>query len=1342
MRKYLFSYFLLFHLSLGFLQANDRYLFTEISLGQGLSQSTVWAVAQDSVGYMWFATQDGLNRYNGYEIEVFRANLEDSLSIASRGIRSLCVDHDNYIWIGGDNGISSYSYTTDCFKNYKLFDPEERNSVISIVTDAQNEVWLSTQKGEIYLYNRDNDCFKQVNTKPAADELLSVGKIKDYGHSLLICAEQGLYRLDKSSYQLSPVAFNDHALQIHDIDFDAKGNLWVATGDKGVLVLNKQFQLIKHYQSIVGDEHSLVNNKVRALNIDKEGTVWIGTFKGLSVLNPETDLIMNYQHVRDQRFSLSHNSIRSIYVDSDEGVWIGTYFGGVSYYHKNNIQFQTIGMYSSSPARLNDNLINCMVNGTNGQVWFGTNDNGLNCWDTKSNEMKYYTTPSIKSLFTMEDGSLLIGTHWGGLLHFFPDTPGKNRTFRKSNTPASIQDDRVEIILQDSRKQIWVGTYNGLLKFDVHTGKFTPFTKDKYGKELSSKSIVSLFADSQNRLWIGTFNGLNIYHMDQDTLEIFKYSVGDSTSLSANEITCFFEDSKNRIWIGTCDGINCFDEASHSFRRYTVKDGLCNGFICAMLEDRKGNLWISTHGGLMSFNPNKDEWRYFVKAGGLQSSQFNQASACALPDGRIMFGGLNGVTIFYPEEIRSFINNDRVLFTDLWVNSKRIHSNDDTGILKEHLSQVEEIKLKHDQNVLTIKFSSINFNIDNKLVYQYCLKGLYDKWQEVNGNLLTLTDLPVGDYTLYVKVDPMYASNGKETISQLHIVVLSPWWKSPIMIIIYTILCLVALVLVLYIAKERIRMHNELNVEKLKKQKMEELQTQQMQFFVNVSHEFKTPLTLIISPIEMLMDMVKGDEWQSRQLNLVYKNAKLLLSLIEQLIHFRRVENGQVKCQASKHNIISSLSSIYTSFHSYAKRKNINYVFDVELKEFNMLYDSSILERICFNFLSNAFKFTPTGGSITLSTAKKDGYFAISVKDTGKGIPKELHQKIFERFYTASEGESVGGTGIGLTYARLLAERHHGFIELESELGVGSTFVINLPLSEEAFEASEIVTDMEKGKLSASLPNMEEDMEESLTTQEGASDEKSATILVVDDNPSITNFLSESLSNEYNVDIAHDGQEALNRIEERMYDLVICDVMMPKINGIVLCRKIKQNIRTSHIPVIMLSAKSEVEHQIEGLEMGADEYMPKPFSMKLLESKIQNIISLRKQLKELYKNSIDVNPDKIAYFSIDQEFLAKAAKFVEEHISDPEFSVETFAEMMCMSRSNLHLKFKAITGDSISEFIKKIRFKKSMELLESGRYNVSEISMMTGFSTPSYFSKTFKKYFGYLPTEYKKQKGD
>ncbi|MEG1585592.1 MAG: hybrid sensor histidine kinase/response regulator transcription factor, partial [Bacteroidales bacterium] len=745
-----------------------------------------------------------------------------------------------------------------------------------------------------------------------------------------------------------------------------------------------------------------------------------------------------------------------------------------------------------------------------------------------------------------------------------------------------------------------------------------------------------------------------------------------------------------------------------------------------------------SNAGLMKYNLIRETWHYYNKNDGLPTSQFNQSSVCKMSDGKILFGSIKGIVIFDPDKIADETSdNNIILFSDLLLYNHPVRPNDETGILKSHISKCDQIVLNANQRMFTLRFTSINYNANNNVSYAYLLEGFNDTWTYITNRELTFSELPVGKYRLHIKSNTL--NNELPSEVSIDIIISPPWWCSTPMIILYLVLMIIAAICIFKIIQERIRLYNELNQEKIEKQKVEELQNMQTQFFINVSHELKTPLTLITSPLENLLDVCKSNEWQKKQLELVYRNAQSLSGLIDELINFEKAEQGQTKLRVSQEEIMDFIRKVYSSFYLLAKGKNINYQIDMESPSLITLFDPFILKNILNNFLSNAFKFTPANGAITVSVFSENDYLIIAVKDTGIGISKERQKYIFDRFYTAAPDMQIGGTGIGLAYAKLLAELHHGFLKVSSEERKGALFSFYLPLSETVYHISEY----------GECPNISIDYKPQyyLNPVENAestdfslpdTDQAKQSILIVDDNLNMTEYLSENLSQIYNVSIAHDGQQATEKLSGHTYDLIICDVMMPHVNGLQFCKRVRQNITTSHIPIILLSAKSDLEHAISGLSIGADDYIAKPFSLKLLKTKIQNILLTRHRLKELYASSPE-KPTKTAYFSKDQEFLSKATKFIEDHLAESEFSVNELAYMMGLSRSALYLRFKAITGESISDFIQKIRFRTAMELLNTGRYNVSEISMMTGFSSPSYFTKVFKKHFGYLPTEYIKQ---
>jgi len=1015
-----------------------------------------------------------------------------------------------------------------------------------------------------------------------------------------------------------------------------------------------------------------------------------------------------------------------------------------------NARAKALGMSDTlfgNASGLPDNQVVALAEDAQGNIWIGTNDHGLIFWDVRNQKMKYYesvqgdpntlSTNNIKTILVLEDNSLLVGTHLGGLNHFYPDR--KVIVYKEGAGPGSIASNNAYCLLKDHEGDIWVGTFRGLQKFDPNQGYFTSHYIDSKGTRLTSDQISFLYNDTRNRIWIGTDDGLNILFKASNSFISFRNIPGDSASIAGNHVTCISEDRKGRIWIGTNNGLNLYEESSNSFKRYTVRNGLPNDFIYGILEDDDFNLWISSNGGLTKMNPETGFIQNFYEEDGIQSNQFNNYSFAKTSDGMLLFGGINGITAFYPDQIRSTPFNRKVIITQLLINNDVIQPYDRTGILEDHISNSGTVTFEKHDNSFSLRFVAINYLNTDRINYQYKLEGLDDNWNNIQKmRTISCSNLSPGDYTLKLKPD-IHGEPDINEITKLNITILSPWWATKLAIVFYIILALMISFLIYRIIVTRIKTHQALKIERMEKQQLEEVNEMKLQFFTNISHEFKTPLTLIISPLEKLRESRTRNEWYNKQIDLVYKNARRLLTLVDQLMEFRKAEMGQLKLKVIPGDIVAFLYDIYHSFTNLAQTRDITFTFDKNVEKLEILFDRTIIEKIMFNLLSNAFKYTPSGGHIGLIIRKTNKTAVISVSDTGKGIPQDKQALIFDRFYSADKSNPSGGSGIGLAFTSRLVELHHGSIRLDSAPGTGSTFYVDIPLYKEVYPLSEISEEHSSEVIDHKIPvEFEDELKHFVPVIDG--DEEKERILIVDDNIEILNYLYDNLSEIYNVETANDGIDALEKIKNRQYDLIVSDVMMPRMDGMALCKKIKQNIKTCHIPFILLTVKASIDDQVEGHEIGADEYLGKPFSLRVLESKISNLIKSRKRLKEIYSEKVDFQPEDIAYNDLDQEFLEKAMNVVLNHLSDQEFSVDVFASEMFISRSNLHLKFKAITGDSASEFIKKIRFSKAVELLKTGKYNISEISYMVGFTSPSYFSSRFKKYFGHLPTDYRKKR--
>ncbi len=1319
-------------------------LFKNIANKDGLSQSTVFKIVQDTIGYMWFATQDGLNRYDGYDFKVYRNDEENPASISSNYLRALKVDSNGTLWIGGNKGISRYDFIHDSFQNYQLFDTHPDRYVSDIEEDDGGCLWAGTFNGNLYQYNLDKNEFREIKPAYNGEKLDYINDLLSFEDNLIIGTEYGLFSMDKNNLSIRYISLSEQKSKIRALKRNIRGGFWVGTEGEGLFLLNDDLTVQQNILHDINNSNSLCNNNVRSLEYDNEGHLWIGTFVGLSIYNQEQETFSNHYENFSKPYSLSQNSVRSILRDKQGGMWLGTFFGGVNYYHPANIKFNLLNQ-NASELSLSDDVVSSIVEGKNGNIWISTNDKGLNLWDRENGIIKSYTynekirsslsSNNLKGLLLLNNGKLLIGTHRSGL-NFFDPKRNKSIIFKHDEKNlASISGNSVYALLQDHKKQIWVGTWSGLDRFDLESGKFDHFYSDSKGRRLSSDQISFLFEDSRNRIWVGTFDGLNIFYPERNMFESFKKKQGDISSLSDNEIMCVTEDSKGRIWIGTKNGLNVFDEIERGFKRFTTKDGLPNNVIYGIVEDDKDCLWISTNKGLSCFHQQTRKFRNYDTGDGLQSRQFNNYSFCKLSDGKIMFGGINGITIFNPENIKETPFNTDVVLTQLRIFYKNVLPGDHNKVLEKHIGQTREIKLKSNQNVFAFNFIAINYIASQKIKYLIKLEN-YDKEWRLSSDTRsgTYSNLPFGKYTFKVKaVSGEGVVNDKVTSIDVHI--LKPWWLSFWAILVYVFLFIILAVMAYRLIRERIKTQNDLRVERLEKEKLKEINQMKLQFFTNISHEFRTPLTLILSPLEKILEKRLPDEWLNKQHDLIYKNTRRLLNLINQLMDFRKSEIGKLKVKASKGDFVGAINEIYLSFASVASQNNIVYTFDAKDERMEMYFDPGIIEKILFNLLSNAFKFTPNGGTVGIQLYKAGKWAVLEISDTGKGIASDKLSLIFERFYRIDENAENPGSGIGLALVKRLVEIHHGNIELESTEGKGSRFKVYLPLSEKEFTEDELFLDEPVKEITPENPDII--FEDSLINEfDGADKEELDSLLIVEDNKDIINYLKENLSHKYKIYSAPNGEEALKLVGEKQPSLIISDIMMPVMDGIKFCRKIKQNIKTCHIPVLLLTAKSLVEEQIEGIESGADDYVPKPFSMNLLETKVNTIIKNRKRLKEYYSKALDIQPEKIAFNLLDEELIAKAKKVVEDHLTEADFSVDIFAREMGMSRSSLHLKLKAITGESATDFIKKIRFGKAVILIEENRYSISEICYMVGFNSPSYFSTSFKKYFGYLPTEH------
>lgn len=1333
---------------------SNRIHFRRLSVNDGLSQNTVLALTQDHNGKIWVGTIDGLNWYDGYRFAPLYKNLNDSNSLSNNHIYSLCTDAEGTVWVGTLTGLSRYNIVGNNFTNYSL--PEGLPVQIFAIEDLKdkNQLALGTSNGLVIFDKKTGSMIPHPHLQGTT--IYSVCKMNDV---FLLGTSSGVYHYqphDNSVVQLLPELKKE---VISSITYDPRKRVcWLGSFISGVYCVDENFRIKKFYHYKDNQQQEPLD-AVRTLAQDDKGRIWIGTINALFILEPETETIEKYTFSHDNENSLAHNSVRSILKDNQGGIWVGTFYGGLNYYHPMAPAFDTM-TYSAYKNSISDNTVSCIVEDAySGNLWIGTNDGGLNEYNRKNNHFSTYRadkrnaralqSDNIKCALPDAEG-VYIGSHGGGLSYLSTRTKQiENFTF-----PKAVSFNNSCYSLMDGKDgTLWVGSLIGLYRFDKNTKQLSLHPLAQKYPRLNSVLISVLYRDSKNRIWIGTEESLFVYANGK--LEEWK----DHTSDTPNLIQAFsiLEDSNHHLWIGSSVGLyQAPDGNSKQQIRYSTDNGLPNNFIHGVLEDGRGRLWITTNRGLSCFDPSEQTFLNYTMQDGLSHEQFNAYGACKTKDGIFFLGSLKGITYFNPYEFVDNPFSPNAVITGATILNQPVTDIKDgvSNYFQASNGRLLGMSFPSNQKLFSIRFSVINYLSGRRNLFAYKLEGFDEDWvystQAISSRGATYSNLPPGKYIFKVKAcnnNGQWSNAPTEFFVHITPMWYQTWWAKTL----YAILILGGLAFIVYFFIARAKMKMKMQIEQLERHKIEEISQEKVRFYINMSHELRTPLSLILAPLEELVEEKgKFDTQVQQKLSYVYRNGRKLLHLVNQLLDFRKAESGALPIHVAMSNVGELASNVFTMFKENAQKRNITYLLESDLKESMLPIDKTYVEMMLTNLLSNAFKFTPEGGKITLSLWKKETSFGFSVKDNGIGIPPEKLSRIFERFYQANEHHQ--GSGIGLSLVKCLVEKHHGSIDVKSEPNQGTEFCVELPSDLSAFTPTELLnqnavndstyqtsslateTMTEDGGFSTMPPAAEQE-------EEHSSAEITETILLVDDNREMVDYLKNNFKSRYITLTAGNGEEALAILKEQKVDIVLSDVMMPGIDGIKLCELIKKNMQTCHIPVILLSAKGSIEAQTVGIRMGADDYIPKPFSMNLLKGKINNILKAKQRLRCYYSNTIDIDTAKMTSNALDEEFMSKAILVVEENIDDEDFTADDLAEKLFMSRSSLYLKMNSVSGEPPANFIRRIRFNKACKLLLEGRYSISEISSKVGFSSPSYFSTSFKKYVGCLPSEYVKNQG-
>jgi signal transduction histidine kinase/ligand-binding sensor domain-containing protein/DNA-binding response OmpR family regulator len=1342
---------------------NTNFQFSHIDISSGLSNNQVISIFKDQKGFLWIGTMSGLNRYDGYQIKIFRHNLKDTTSISDDFISGIKECPGGKLWIESRGGVNIYDPATEKFdRNMAAYLRKigiTSNNISDIIKDKEGNFLFLTDDRILYKYivsTAKTSILYKVN----AGNTVAAVSVDNNNQYWLIHHNGSVRKLDsKTGKVLSQTDILAKLFGRGNIYYrffiDTDNELWIysAISIQGLVRYNPFNGTYIRYQKNNGSPRlnlDLINN----VQQDNMGNIWICTdHGGVNVYNKKENSIGYLLHNVDDEKSLSNNSVSCAYKDNQGIIWLGTFKKGISYYHENIIKFPVYRHQPSNPNSLSFEDVDCFVEDGKGNLWIGTNGGGLIYFDRAQNKFTQYLHQSgntnsisnniIVSLLLDRKQRLWIGTYLGGLdcmengrfLHYRNDTSNQG----------SLSDDRVWEIFEDSKKNLWVGTMNGLNKFNAEHNSFDRYTSTT-PVTLHSNFIAVILETKQGKLWLGTYNGIDILDPVTGKITHIDNYTGNPHGLSNNNIISMLEDSRGLIWIGTRDGLNVYNNEKNNFQSFGKEEGLPDKTILKIVEDKNGWLWISTKNGVSKVIVNRTNipdapitiaCTNYDELDGLQGVEFNEKAALKTSKGEIIFGGPNGFNLFNPDDIVPDKSTPNLVFTDLQLFNKAVGVGEKINgriVLPQSISNTSSITLRHNENILAIEFAALNFYNPEKIKYAYKLDGFNKEWVIIDGKMrkAIYTNLDPGNYTFRVKAS---FANGewsdKETTLKIRI--RPPFWRTPVAYILYALVLAFSLWLAKKITVERTRMRFEVEHQRKEAERVQALDALKTKFFTNVSHEFRTPLTLILSPLEKIIKQIP-DEDQRQQLNLVQRNAKRLLSLVNQLLDFRKIEVQEMKLHPSIGDIIAFSKDNSNSFLDIAEKKKIRFSFSSNINSLEIYFDKDKLEKILFNLLSNAFKYTHDNGEVSLivtynqpQNTDADGTIAMEVKDNGIGIPADKHEKIFQRFFQTDVPDSMvnQGTGIGLAITKEFVKLHNGIITVKSELEKGTSFIVLLPAKK--------IYDSSVRTATSSLPTEET---EQIVFEESQKNGKKKTIMIVEDNEDLRFYLKENLKAQYHIEEAANGKEGWEKIKSLNPDLVVSDIIMPLMDGIELAKKIKSETITAHIPIILLSAMGSEEKQLEGLSVGVNDYITKPFTFEILASKIRNLVAQQKLLQKRFQTQIEVNPSEVTVTPVDEKFLKQALEIVEKHMDEPEFSVEDFSREMFMNRVTLYRKILSITGKTPLEFIRSIRLKRAAQLLEKSGMSIAEIAYEVGFNNPKVFSKSFKEEFQMSPSQY------
>ncbi|MDR1120781.1 MAG: response regulator [Dysgonamonadaceae bacterium] len=1282
----------------------EAFYFRSYQVEDGLSHNSVWSVMQDRRGFIWFGTSDGLNRFDGKSFKVFKKRQDDASSIGNNFIHCMKEDSRERFFVGTKNGLYLFDTHVERFSHIDLGRTREDDaSINAIMEDPDGSIRIACHGQGLYVLNTDLSVRKHYYNSGNPGDIPSNyiwNIVQDYtGNFWLASAGEGLIFFDSKKETFTrmngreTLGITDQT--VYSLYCDAENNLWIGTASSGLYRYNYRTGKLNCYMS-----QQAFN--IKSITEYSDSELIMGSDKGLVVFNRTSD---SFEFLNNDFDNLTDKSIFSIIRDTEGAFWIGTYFGGVNYFSPAINKF--FYYYSTPGHSSKKNIISSFAEDKSGKIWVGTYNGGLSLFNpaTKRFEAAHYDVGYHDIQDLLPDNDRLYISLYGRGLSVLNTRTGK---------VAGVSDihsfNFITTLFKHSKGYLLLGSEEGAGSFDPLTGKMSRIA------HLAGMPIKDIEEDYKGNVWFATHaNG--VLRLDiNGQWSAFGHQAEDAESLPTNNINCIFQDSRFRIWAGTeGEGLLLFNPEKNRFERFLSEEsGLSSNIIYSMLDDNEGYLWVTTSSGLLRIHTEQKTVKTFGYIGDVRKIRYNPKSALKTSANHLYFGGTNGFISFNPKEISTNRQVPPVTVTGFRIANREMIAGAASSPLKAAIGNTKEITLKYNQSSFNFDFVALSYLSPDHNRYAYMLEGFDADWNDVgNDTKAHYMNIPAGNYVFRVKGannDGVWNESG----TSIAIRIKPPFWFENYMICLYIALALGVAAYLIYAYNRRLAAKNQEKLYKYKAEKEKETYESKINFFTNIAHEIRTPLSLIIAPLENILLSGDGSRQTRNNLEIIDINVNRLLDLINQLLDFRKVEENMFLFNFRKHNIVKIVQDVYSQYHQNARLSNIDMSLSMSSDRIESIVDSEAIYKIVSNLVSNAIKYASERIEIRLGA--DDKYLSLSVKDDGAGLDKQYWNKIFEPFFRIPDKDNVPktGSGLGLSLSQSLAAKHNGSIAVESEPGKGSVFTLKLPIAS-----------CEEGDAPQVQPPDEEKAGDS-----------SLKILVVEDNKDLRSFLVSNLNENHIILEAENGRKAMEIVEKESLDVIISDILMPEMDGLELCNAIKTNLAYSHIPLILLSAKTDTQTKIEGLKKGADVYLEKPFSIEQLKAQVNSIIENRNNLRNNFIQS-PLNYFKQKMEKPDnREFIEKLNACIIENMSDDKFTIDSLSERFFISRSNLHKKIKNITGITPNDYIKLIRLNQGAQMLATTKYKINEVCYLVGFETPSYFSKCFYEHFGILPKDF------